>query len=252
MQRLISSLFHNWYGKPILVIGGGPSVIEDLPRLDITPACVISANNHGYHQNRFPITLVVNCDKKHCTAEGRPHMGTFLREYTDKYGGAIVNKFAFADYRLGNWKLDANSGLTAVAVACALGGNPVIVTGIDLWGSGRSYFHDGTARSARLRVSKGKVPTNRKVTHLEAFVRGANVRPMSGPMLEAFKRYEPGEVLPAPKDIAYRRAHLDEKAVLVSRDTSWKWETQDIVPAGTTMALTPSEAQDLQQRKRLR
>lgn len=253
MQRLISSLFHNWYGQPILVIAGGPSVADDLPKLDITPACVISANDHGFRQRRFPITLVVNGDKKHMTAPDKPHMNDYLRAFTSKYGGAIVNKFSFADYRLGDWNFASNSGDLAVAVACALGGNPVIVTGIDRWNTGRRYFHDGSKAPAPPRVKRKYVkptPDDRSVA-LGDFCRGANVRPMSGPMTLAFPVYRPDEALPKPQDIAYRRKHLNERPVYVTRDNSWKYANQDIVPAGTTMALTPQEVLGLQQSRRL-
>jgi hypothetical protein len=207
---------------------------------------VISANQHGYMQTRFPVTLAVCCDKKHC--KERVPMGPFLRQWTDKMGGAIVSRWSFADYRLGDWRFVGNSGLTAVAVAAALGCNPIIATGLDFWATGREYFHEPTAqRSKRAPAATAlAVHQRKKVGSLEQFTNGANIRALSGPMAAVFGRYDPLRKLPAHKPIAYRRAHFGEADCGFQAPAGFRLANQDLVPAGHYLALTADERKVLQ------
>lgn len=240
-QALISDLFDRWYGQPILVIGGGPSVGTDLPKLGITPACVISANDHGAHQKRFKVDLYVNCDKVHCFT--RVPMEKILRPL----GGAIVNRHSWADYRLPDWSFTGNSGLTAIAVACALGGNPVIVTGIDMWHNGRVYFHptpDVPQHMRRLRhiVKPGASRRDKEaVKPLRAFAAGTNVRPMSGPLCNFFPAYDPDEVLPPQKPAAFRARCASQGNIRVNVVKPLRFGSFDATPIGRQLALSKSE-----------
>jgi hypothetical protein len=240
-QELISALFDRWNGKPILVIGGGPSVGVDLPLLAITPACVISANDHGIHQSRFPVDIFVNCDKMHCFR--KIPMEQILRPL----GGIIVNRHGWADYRLAEWTMAGNSGLTAIAVAAALGGDPVIVTGIDMWHGGRVYFHK-TPEGHVDKVRRVKISTKRrdvqKLKPLAQFTKGANIRPMSGPLCEFFKQYDPAEVLKPGQPIAYRKKLAAIKPIYLQVEQPIRFANQDILKHGQQIALTPAEATD--------
>jgi hypothetical protein len=214
MPPLISTLFDRWVSKPILVIGGGPSVLRDLldgPELP-NIACVISANAHGCRQTRFAVDLLVNVDKRHT------HLKTPMEPLLRAYGIPIVNKHPWADYLLPDWEFIGNSGLTAIAVAAVLGGNPIIVTGVDMWASGREYFHDPMVISA-LYAEKPKhrrrigtmISQNRasmrRLSGLVAFARGSNIRPISGPMTAVFPPFCAHATLPTPTACAYRLAH---------------------------------------------
>lgn len=249
MQRLISSLFLNWVNRPALVIGGGPSARNELPYIaeQMTPAVVISANQHGYLQKHFKVDLAVCCDKKHC--KERVPMGPFLRQWTAPNGGAIVSRWSFADYRLGDWQFIGNTGLTAVAVAAALGCNPIVVTGLDFWATGRVYFHELNTPVKRgpRRPPAETLPTqqHKRLHALSTFTRGANIRALSGPIATVFGSYK-NECLPAHRPIAYRRAHYGEVAKTLEAGPGFKFSTQDVVPTGTELALTPEELKVLQ------
>jgi hypothetical protein len=243
-QQLISALFDRWAGKPILVIGGGPSVNKDLQEkyLPITPACVISANDHGMKQTRFPVDLLVNCDKIHCL------LRTPMEKILKPYNVPIVSRHAWANYRLCDWVLQGNTGMTAIAVAAALGGSPVIVTGIDMWKGGRVYFHGAPPAPAaqcksRRRVSGGVSRRDKeKVLPLKRFCAGARIRPISGPLTEWFPQYDPAETVKPSTPVGYRlklENELDEVQCEVVR--AFPFSSHDWVRPGQRLALSSFE-----------
>lgn len=241
MQHLVSALFDRWAGQPILVIGGGPSVNKDLPALveaGVRPACVISANDHGKEQNFFPVDLAVNVDKMHCLK--KCPMEPLMRAM----GVPVINKHSWADFRLADWTFAGNTGLTAIAVAAALGGNAVIVTGIDMWHGGRLYFHDGsTPKPHKLRHMKPGLTKHdqMRLAPLRDFTRGANIRPVSGPLTAFFPVFDPAETLPNPTEIAYR-VRLRSKTPVPVQATKWlTLSSFDRVAPGQQMMLTERE-----------
>jgi hypothetical protein len=246
---VISDLFGLYVDRPILVIGGGPSVAEDLPKLvDLRPALVLSANEHGCKQDFFRVDYIVHCDKVHCmkrTPEGRTiPMAPHLREY----GKPLISRWSTADVRLEDWRFTGNSGTTAVAVAAALGGSPIVVTGLDFWATGRRYFHDGTqAPRERRRINGGPVVQHpdRRLNALAQFVEHAHVRPMSGllatrwPLYDPAERFQPAPVIPYTAKL---NPSTEYRAV-----RSFHWSNYDTVPADTVLKLTKSEAAPLLQ-----
>lgn len=243
-QQLLQALAGKWLNKPILVMGGGPSVSEDLPRLTITPACVISANDHGSKQDRFPVDLYVNCDKQHIFK--KVPMESILRPIVEAKGGAIVNKFSWADFRLADWSFEGNSGLAAVVVAAALGGNPIIVTGLDFWHGGRLYFHGGdgrkpTAKRRTQAMALSLVEKRKKIHPLLAAIRGANLRPMSGPLTLAFPTYDPAEVVPSYSPTPYREKMLKLRSIPVEATRRFSMSANDSVRVGKLMTLSEGE-----------
>ena len=238
MQRLVTELLHCWEGKPILVIGGGPSVLRDLPALDIEPACVISANEHGFKQDKFKVDLVTNVDKRHCLL--KEPMEKILRPY----GVPIVNRHTWADYRLPDWTMAGNTGMQAIALAALLGASQVIVTGIDMWNGGRIYFHDKGAKPQKHRVLKSamKRRSRERVSPLKAFCAGAHIRPMSGALTEWFKTYDPAEVLKPSRPVAYRRRLEDDtREVLCEVTDAFRMTNDDYTRVGQKLALSQYE-----------
>lgn len=241
-QELITALLDRWAGKPILVIGGGPSVTEDLPRIDFEPACVISANEHGDYQSRFKLDLIVNCDKRHCMMHC--DMRDLLRPVAQKHGAAIVNKYSWADYRLGDMPYSANTGMTAMFVAAALGGHPVVPLGMDFFRGGHTYFHrtpDSKPMRPGWHISR---IARRGIEELMKGCAGAQIRPLSGPLLTYFPVYDPAAVLPPRVDIPYRRHMAGVKTQHFVANRSFQFGTWDRVAMGTQLALTPKEMQD--------
>jgi hypothetical protein len=245
MQELIAHLFDRWKGQPILVIGGGPSARKDLPKLKamgVEPKATISANDHGFKQDVFPIDLVVNCDVVHCLERKK------MCEYLAPYAGKVVNRYSWADYRLADWKFSGNSGMTAIAVAAALGGHPVIVTGIDMWKGGRLYFHDQGTKPQKVRRVSGAVSRRDKerVRPLLSFCSGVNVRPVSGPLTEWFKPFDPAETFkPAVRPTGYRLRMEDEcpETVYAEVVRAFRFQNHDYTRLGQVLALSTNEIQ---------
>ncbi len=241
MQRLVTELLHRWEGRPILVIGGGPSVLRDLPNLKIEPACVISANEHGFKQDRFKVDLVTNVDKRHCLL--KEPMEKILRPL----GAPIVNRHSWADYRLSDWTMAGNTGMQAIALAALLGASQVIVTGIDMWQTGRVYFYDRGAKAPKAPKHRAPVSAMRrrvkdKVQPLKAFCAGAHIRPMSGPLVQWFKQYDPAETPKPARAVAYRtRLEAETKEVLCEVEHPFRMSNDDYTRHGQKLALSNFE-----------
>lgn len=241
MQRLVTELLHRWEGRPILVIGGGPSVLRDLPTLKIEPACVISANEHGFKQDHFKVDLVTNVDKRHCLL--KEPMEKILRPL----GAPIVNRHSWADYRLPDWTMAGNTGMQAIALAALLGASQVIVTGIDMWQTGRVYFHDTGAKAPkqpkhRAPVSAMRRRVKEKVQPLKAFCAGAHIRPMSGPLTQWFKQYDPAETLKPARPVGYRlRLEEETREVLCEVEQPFRMSNDDYTRHGQKLALSHFE-----------
>jgi hypothetical protein len=242
MQKLVTDLFGRWEGKTALVIGGGPSVLRDIHRLDVTPDLVISANEHGMYQDRFKVDLITNVDKIHAS-KGGPMEG-----HLRPFGVPIVNRHTWADYRLPDWTLAANTGLQAIALAALLGASPILVTGIDMWANGRVYFHDKGAKPPKDGRRKLRGAARRrdreKVKPLVSFCSGAHVRPLSGPLTEWFKAYDPAEVYPQRRFVGFRvRLEHECDQVLIEVVKPFRMSNQDYTRVGQRLALSHFEYQ---------
>jgi|GEM_PF-3652270 len=201
-MKLLSDLAGLYTGKPILVIGGGPSAAHDLQRIprDL-PACVISANGHGFKQTRFKVDYVVSVDFFFGST------GIPMREYLAKATGkelVHINRWSWADYRVPEFTFNGDSGQTAVAVAVMLGGFPVIAVGLDGYGGARRYFWE---TAPDLEWAKRRVHHNpnkqSQLRHILDFCQDANVVTFSGPMHEYWKGGKPF-VPPAHKSASER------------------------------------------------
>lgn len=239
VQRVVSELFGLYVGKPILVIGGGPSVMADLQRLcGFNPALVLSANEHGCKQLFYPVDYIIHCDKVHCFRH--EPMAPYLRQF----GPPLISRWGSADIRLENWRFNGNSGTTAVALAAALGGSPIIVTGLDFWNTGRKYFWDNLADLTPAKRKLASRPVihspDKRTSALSQFVKGAHIRPMSGLLATRWPKFDPAEKLDAPPVIPYTEQEFKSSDYRVTR--SFHWSNHDTLAVGTVLKLTSSEA----------
>ena len=238
MAQLVSELHGKYAGKPILVIGGGPSVPADLARIPRDYiSCVISANQHGFMQGTFAPDYVVSVD--FTFGSTREPMREALRRFSDKPN---INRWSWADYRLPEWTFGGDSGFTAIVVALILGGHPVLATGFDRRTGDRRYFHEPVPPKHWV----GHLPASRdnmKVQNarLIALGEGHAVRPMSGPMTAFFKRWDPREVLPpaAQTPLGGQRGRLYN----IVKHPAFLHPTDRL--QGATVTLTDNEARGL-------
>lgn len=251
-MRVISDLFGHYEGRPILVIGGGPNVMKDLPSLvasGFKPALVLSANEHGLMQSDFEVDYIVHCDKLHCMKKmpgtNKPWP---MAEYLRVYRKPLISRWSTADVRLEDWNFSGNSGTTAVAVAAVLGGSPIVVTGLDFWATGRKYFYDTLAgmTPAERRLASKPIITHpdRRLNPLATFVGDAHIRPMSGLLTGRWPKYDPAERFAWATPTRYTRLLTErtEGAARYRVIRSFHWSNHDTVQAGTVLRLTLSEA----------
>lgn len=243
MAQVISDLYGPYRDRPILVIGGGPTVATDIPALpaEFQPALVLSANEHGLRQDRYKVDYILHCDKLHCFR----HVN--MTDYLRQFNTPLISKWSTADVRLEEWRFSGNSGTTAVAVAAALGGSPIVVTGLDFWATGRIYFYDSMADMTPAQRKLAKKPIiaqpDRRLNRLAEFVKGAHVRPMSGLLSGRWPVYRPDETFgPAPV-IPYTAALIPSAEYRATR--GFHWSNYDTVAQGTVLRLTKAEAEPL-------
>lgn len=178
--------------RRVLVICGGPSAEKDLPQIPLDwPELVISANEHGFKQNRFKVNYVVSCDYTYSSSTIR--MDDFLRQF----GAVNINRWSWADYRLPEWNFNGDSGLTAIRVGALLGGHPVCVVGLDRFVGDRRYFWTGPEFPGWQRNKIPNVDVIRETTKetVEACHR-TQVRVMNSPMRAYWRQWREDEVLP--------------------------------------------------------
>ncbi|MDE2098505.1 MAG: hypothetical protein KGL39_14725 [Patescibacteria group bacterium] len=184
-MALLSDLRDAYARRPIIVIGGGPSVANDLHKIPKSyPACVISANEHGFRQDRFDVNYIVSVDYTYSMSR------TPMREKLAQYGRPSINRWSWADYRIPEWHFNGDSGLSAIAVAVMLGGWPVIALGMDRWVGPKRYFWQeapsGWDRRRQPNSDSIRVNTQRCVE----FCAGFPVRTLSGVMQTYWPKWE--------------------------------------------------------------
>lgn len=203
MKRLLHEVVGPYEGKPILVICGGPSTAVNLKHIPLDfPACVISANEHGFKQDRFKVDFIVNVDWNFASSRQT------MRERLTPYGVPIINRWSWATYRLPEWVFNGDSGLTAVMVGVLLGGHPVVPLGLDRYTGERRYFWQ---EGAEPNWSRRQMPNidNIRVNTAQCVERSrsAQVRIFDSPMRAYWPVFNhPVEILPAwvPCDLPAR------------------------------------------------
>jgi hypothetical protein len=174
------------------------------------------------------------------------------RVIRDAGGNLIISPCHFADYRIPGWKVHANTGLTAIAVAVALGFAPVIVTGIDCFGTKAvqgdkrprknqeaTYFWDRKGESN----SNRKTPDNfyRQIMNIKNRVADAQVRPMSGPLLDFWPACYPEETSVSVLPLYAQRWREAKRIIVETAKKNVTWHYMQ-VPRGTRIATTAEEA----------
>ena len=203
-KNLVSALCDGRYnGKPILVIGGGPSVARDIRHIPLDyPACVISANEHGFKQDRFKVDFIVGVDYYYGGSQQR------MQDYVKQFNTPTINWWSWADYRLPEWHFSGDSGMTAIVVAAILGGHPVVPLGMDRYVGDRRYFWQTEAEAGWTRRRNPNVDAIRENTRrCVQYCQDTQVRMFDGPLRAYFPEWNyPVEEMPAwtPCDASQR------------------------------------------------
>lgn len=175
---MLSDLLNARKGATAIVIGGGPSAIDDYLSLDgqynPSEAVLISANHHGHYV--APCHWTVCVDDVH--TETKEKMAPALR----RFGVPVIGLPFWSDIRINNFHPNVNSGLTAAYVAGVLGCKDIYLCGFGCYQDG-TYFHNADAPNISLGrpVAEFYSAARKVATHLP----DARLRPVSGPLLDA-------------------------------------------------------------------
>lgn len=203
-NRTLSDLVHAHVGRPAIVLGGAPCWPEDYERVRAWPdsvrAVVLAANDHAFRRP-IEVDYIVACDN---------HM----RERLVIYRRPIISPRHWADYRVLHQVVSNSAALAAVA-AWVMGCAPIIVCGVELY-AGDTYAHDPKAPSVGKTIS---VPQHlRRWEKLTAATPGAQIRPVDGPLLALWPRWDPLEASAAPAPAESIRRIVAGERVVIERD----------------------------------
>jgi hypothetical protein len=232
--RLVADLYGLHLGRPIVVIGGGPSAPEQLATLRLKNPVWIFANDHGFKLGLRPHYIFA---KDHQHTETKESVEDKLRAHGRHL---IVTQHYWGDYRAGNWPSQGNSGQLAIALGALLGGCPIVPIGIDCYQQG-TYFHDANAPNVSL--GKQSCIWQNAFTRMMLRLNGAVIRSPGGLTASMFSVYRPGEKLPEPKipDIFELYRKMDTRYVRVLNTFSPLGVTRAPAPPGWILPVTPKE-----------
>lgn len=192
MSRLpIKSLKNSAISRTIIVLGGGPSMVDDLYKIKTSLGpksnpILIAINDHPF-KIMPPILLdyVVFCDDPRRFPESN------LDGYQKQMIGRRVSILPeFCDFHFDGVKkwYDGNSATLAIWLACFLGGDLIVLCGFDLYQGDKVYFH-----GERTNDKETSKPLS---DHLKPFdnclascPRSENIRAVSGPLVDLFGAY---------------------------------------------------------------
>lgn len=133
-MKLLSKLKDKYAGRAAAVLGGGPSLPNDLARLPVR-SLLIAVNYHAFH-HCHPRFMVYLDDPI-----GNEHMMQIIRDRT------VIKVCPDSEFG-GDVKMDVNywrgnvSSTTATWLALWMGCNPVILCGMDLYQGPVKHCHE--------------------------------------------------------------------------------------------------------------
>lgn len=170
-------------GHPAAILGGGPSLPDDLARLP--PECVlIAVNNHALYY----------CNPDYMVFMDIPNAQEFpeLANAVETFTGLRISQTPLSDVDIkgsGYWDGGFSSTL-ATWFGCYLDCNPVILCGMDCYQGEKKYpyerdfYHPAMDAPLADHINAWR-PALKKCPHPE------RIKAMSGPLIELFGQYKP-------------------------------------------------------------
>ena len=242
--RLVSALYNSQRGKPVLVIGGGPSALTDLEHIPgWQEMFTISANGHAFKLPGCTPDLIFCKDHTRVLPMKvrRTAPTTYMEPEMRAFGVPIASMQYWADYRLAPWPMRGNSGMFAIALAVFMGATPAIVTGIDCF-QGATYFHSPAEDNVSLNLPA--VHWNARLSRLAHCFQGAPVRAVSGLAAQTFRRYDPAATYtPGATPLAMvAAAKAETYLVRINRELQDSFEKRATIPKGFIIPCVENDA----------
>ena len=167
-------------GIPAAVLGGGPSLPEDIRKLP-RECLMISVNNHAFW-HCMPHVMVYQDHLHHAPA---------VADAIEDFGLPVVCPWKNSDYPLPKGWWDGNqSSCLATWWACHIGASEVILCGMDCYQGEVKYCHprpDFDHPIFRVPLEKHLDLWRGAFEHCE---RPERIKAMSGPLVEVFGQYD--------------------------------------------------------------
>lgn len=180
MVRPFDDLRDVHVGMPIAVLGGGPSLWVDLDDLP-GHARLVGVN---YHAAR-----IVHLD--YITFLDDPEKSKRLLPHMERHTGRRVSPLShWSDWELVNVPDFGLTSTFAAWVACLMGGDPILLCGMDCYTTGARYCHGGTMAPHPCQSYPVEIHIDtwrRAATH---FARPEAIRAVSGPLVNVFGKYD--------------------------------------------------------------
>jgi hypothetical protein len=181
MQK-IHVLKNKFEGQPIAVLGGGPSLPEDLKKLP-DGTILMGVNQHA--SKIVKVDYMVFCDV--------PHDYEPLFESVNKHISRRITPVpGYSDFDLSGVDILGGEMTGTFATWCALfmGGNPVLLCGMNCFQGEKKYFHNDHARShpAHFYPVENHLNAWRRV--FENFEGKERIKVVSGPLTSVFGKFE--------------------------------------------------------------
>jgi hypothetical protein len=178
-MQLMSQYLNKYAGRPAAVLGGGPSLPEDMQRLP--SGCLLIAVNYHAFEICKPDFIVYN---------DQPESDPLLQKAVQTCKALRVSADPTSDIRFDVpvWT-GFYSSQTAAWFALWMGCNPVILCGMDCYQGERAYFHEYEDKpqfhyplehhiNPWIEDAKNMLPNWQRVTV------------MSGPLIKVFGQYQ--------------------------------------------------------------
>lgn len=165
-------------GKPIAVLGGGPSLPADLKKVP-PGAFLISCNHHAFEFTTPHLWVYWPCPP---IIKFRAH----LEAHGPRVPGLSMNaaaEFAYPDDR--NFWHSGATGRIATWAACLLGGDPVLLCGMDLYQGAEIYPGVSSETAVAPGVSIDDHLDKWECAHWRC-EHPERIRAVSGPLVEVF------------------------------------------------------------------
>lgn len=123
-------------GKVVCVMGGGPSIADDLSK--IKADIYISTNAHGADLVKPDYLLAMD----ETNGRTREPMGAYLRSKSD---APIISPHPYADYQLASWPQEPRfvlSGMIGIWAAMLMGAKVIVLAGMDAYGGDAGYINE--------------------------------------------------------------------------------------------------------------
>lgn len=176
-----------WFsGKPAAILGGGPSLVEDLKRLP--DGCVlISVNNHAFHHCQ-PDVLVYQ-DRLQAS------WASDVEEIVKTYNGLVVSPYEPSDIDLprGWWDAEQSYGL-ATWFAAWMDCDPIILCGMDCYQGEVKYCHPRPGFHHPIFDAPLDEHLKRWKDAFTKCPHSEKIRAASGPLMDVFGTFERIEI----------------------------------------------------------